>query len=245
MKKKSIFLLAHQDDEIGISKVLSNELESDNEVICIFITDGGEKSDIRNQESLYVLGKIGVNLDNIIFLGKELNFKDGALSKSSRSLKDWLSRYIKKNSPVSSIYVPAYEGGHQDHDALHVAALNASHENGLVDNMFQFPLYNRYKCIGPFFCVMRPLPSNGKIIKINMTIRDRIKTLFYCLKYPSQLKTWIILFPFFIFYFLLNSYQVIQKVDRKRIFQKPHNGILLYEYRKFYDWDRFQKDMTN
>ena len=245
MKKKSVFLLAHQDDEIGITKVILNELESNNEVICIFVTDGGKKSDVRNLESIYVLGKIGVNPNNIIFLGKELNFKDGILSKSYRVLKDWLSSYIRDNNSISTIYVPAYEGGHQDHDALHVAALNASDENGLIENVFQFPLYNRYGCRGPFFCVMKPLASNGKIIKINMTTKDRVQTLLYCLKYPSQLKTWIVLFPFFIFYYLLNSHQVIQKVDRKRIFQKPHNGILLYEYRKFYDWNSFQKDISN
>ena len=66
MKKKSVFLLAHQDDEIGITKVILNELESNNEVICIFVTDGGKKSDVRNLESIYVLGKIGVNPNNII-----------------------------------------------------------------------------------------------------------------------------------------------------------------------------------
>ena len=242
MKKKAIFLFAHQDDEVGITKVILNELADDNEVICIFITDGGKKNEIRNQESISVLVKIGVNKKNIYFLGKEFKFKDGMLSKKIKDLQAWISKYIKDNNHISSMYVTAYEGGHQDHDALHVATVKAAYENGVIDSLYQFPLYNRYKCIGPFFSVMKPLSANGKVIKINMTIKERVQALFYCLQYSSQLKTWIGLFPFFLIYYLMNSHQIIQKVPRERIDQKPHEGTLLYEYRKYYDWSSFAED---
>ena len=123
----------------------------------------------------------------IIFI--RLNFKDGHLSKNISKLSDWINSFLSKVENIESMYVTAYEGGHQDHDALHVATVIASKKNNLKNKLFQFPLYNSYKCLKPFFAVLSPLPVNGEIIKIPISLKDRIKGTLFCLSYPSQIKT--------------------------------------------------------
>ncbi len=244
MKNNIIFFFAHQDDELGIISIIENYANQDNSnVICLFMTDGGLKSETRNHESTKVLKRIGVQSKNIRFIGKDLNFKDGHLSKNISKLSDWINSFLSKVENIESMYVTAYEGGHQDHDALHVATVIASKKNNLKNKLFQFPLYNSYKCLKPFFAVLSPLPVNGEIIKIPISLKDRIKGTLFCLSYPSQIKTWIGLFPFFLFYFLTNNSLKIQKVSVERVLEKPHEGSLLYETRKFYTWDKFSKDI--
>ena len=74
-------------------------------------------------------------------------------------------------------YVPAWEGGHPDHDALNAATLIARKRINQEDiKIYQFSLYNAYRCRKPFFRVSYPLKKNGDVlidiipIKIDLNI---------------------------------------------------------------------------
>ena len=240
-----VFLFAHQDDEVGLISLIKKKIDNGYDVVCAFLTDGGSRYEIRNKESLSVLNKNGVKIENIIFAGKENNLKDGELSKNTIKLKKWLLNFFKSINNIDSIYVTAYEGGHQDHDALHCASVIALNEIDLLDDVYQFPLYNKFNCIGRFFRVLTPLKENGEFINIKLSIHERLMSVIYCLYYPSQYKTWIGLLPFFILHYILNNTLKLQKVSIKRLRERPHSGKLLYESRGFYTWEKFANDIDS
>ena len=80
MKKNKFYLLAHQDDEFGVFIDIYNSLKKYN-IYIFYLTNGSNKKkvnsklSIRDQESLKVLKQIGIQENNIIFLGKNLNVK--------------------------------------------------------------------------------------------------------------------------------------------------------------------------
>ena len=240
-----IFLFAHQDDEVGIISLIKRKIDQGANVICVFATDGGKNFRSRNKESLSVLNNVGVKSKNILFVGKSENFMDGYLSKKAITLKKWLIKFFLSMKDIDSIYVTAYEGGHQDHDALHHISVIALNELNLLDKLFQFPLYNKFNCLGPFFSVLKPLSENGKTIDFELTILERLKSIIYCLYYPSQYKTWIGLLPFFIMHHIFYKKLKIQKASIQRLSQRPHDGALLYESRGFYTFEKIQQDLKN
>ena len=75
--KNSVFILSHQDDEIGIFEPLRLAIKNKENVIVFYMTSGSIIKEIsknklfhRDQESLYVLKKFGVKNKNIIFFGR-------------------------------------------------------------------------------------------------------------------------------------------------------------------------------
>lgn len=234
-----IFLFAHQDDEFAIYQIISDEIASGSNVYCAYLTDGvpiGHSSERRNQESILALTKLGVVRENILFMGDILEIADGKLIDNLKKAKDSLIGWIYSAGNVRNIYLPAWEGGHPDHDSLHAIGVIAAFESNLLDIVFQYPLYNSYRCIGPLFRVLYPLPSNGEVIYKKMSWINRFRFLRLILCYPSQKVTWIGLLPFVFIHYFLSGTQSLQKVSLKRLVERPHIGKLYYEKRHFYTW---------
>lgn len=232
----AIFVFAHQDDEFGIFAVIERLVASAGTVHCIYLTDGAygnQSADRRNNESLRVLGKIGVPRSNVHFLGQSLGIRDGTLHENLSAAFQALQERMKNYSPVSEVYLPAWEGGHQDHDAVHLVGVAASASLGLLDRTFQFSLYHGYKLIGPLFRVMSPLPANGHAQTEPVPWRKRFAYSLLCFYYPSQWKTWIGLLPFVVFKYLTHGKQHRQPVSPGRLLEPPHPGRPLYERRMF------------
>ena len=239
-KSAALFLFAHQDDEFGVFQKILDERQKGHRVCCAYLTDGvfsGGSSRRRNQESLSVLMQLGVQEQNVYFMGNLLSIPDAGLPEHLESAANWIREWLTGFPQVSSIYIPAWEGGHHDHDALHAITVTITSEMCLSERVRQFSLYNGYGCVGPLFRVCVPLPSNGAIKKINIPWLNRFKFLRYCLSYPSQAKTWIGLFPFVVFHYLFNGKQLLQPVSFERIHHRPHEGKLYYERRGFSTWE--------
>lgn len=242
--KCSVFLFPHQDDEFGIFQVLSNEVRKGCDVRCIYLTDGGFKADKRNKESLNVLKKIGVKSEQVLFQGQLLEINDGELVYNLNKATKWLLLYLKSLGDIDFIYVPSWEGGHPDHDALHALTVFAANILGLVDNVRQFSLYNGFKCRASFYRVMSPLEENGQIEYHIIPILERIKFIRMCLGYPSQALTWLGLFPFAFYKYLFKGRQCLQKVSLERLCIRPHKGRLYYESRGFETWNKMQSKVN-
>ena len=78
--KNHIFLFSHQDDEIAIFKTIKDSINTNKNVLIIYLTNGNiSKSDNtyfilkRENESKRVLAKLGVSSHNILFMGKKLH----------------------------------------------------------------------------------------------------------------------------------------------------------------------------
>jgi LmbE family N-acetylglucosaminyl deacetylase len=152
-RASALFLFAHQDDEFGVFQVIEDCLRQGMRVRCAYLTHGANGSAAtRNAESLAVLGQLGVARDDIFFAGDQLGICDARLSRHMAAAGA---------EQVALVCLPAWEGGHHDHDALHVLGLHTAERLGLGGSVRQYALYNAFRCPGPFFRVMSPLAANG------------------------------------------------------------------------------------
>ncbi|MDB5963240.1 MAG: N-acetylglucosaminylphosphatidylinositol deacetylase [Massilia sp.] len=235
----ALFLFAHQDDEFGVFDVIEQCRSRQMQIECAYFTRGTpELRARRNEESRRVLHTLGVSERMIAFAGDELGIDDGKLSLHLDVAFAWLLAWAARSEKIDLICIPAWEGGHHDHDALHALAVGMAEKVGMLARLRQYALYNRRKRIGPFFNVLSPLAENGDIYSNVIGWRKRFKYLRLCLSYPSQRGTWIGLFPFVLLRYLVHGTQTLQKVDPQRILERPHPGLLYYEYRQFERWDR-------
>lgn len=247
----TLFLFAHQDDEFAVFQKIMDEQRSGRRVFCAYLTDGvskGQPSLRRNRESLAVLGQLGVQEEDIFFVGDTLSIPDGRLPDHLNFAMTWIENWLSCHQKVSAIYLPAWEGGHHDHDALHAIGVMTAEKNGLMEIVRQFPLYNGHKCTGPLFRVLLPLPENGNFEVVKIAWPNRFRFLRYCLSYPSQTISWVGLFPFVLFHYIFHGTQFLQTVSLERIRHRPHDGSLYYERRNFFTWERMSArlfDCTN
>jgi hypothetical protein len=237
----SIFFFAHQDDEFGVFQTIVDEVLAGNKVYCIYFTDGvrsGISPKKRNGESLKVLEKLGVPPESVMFIGENLMISDGTLVDCLPRAKQWLSIWLSNIPTIQNIYIPAWEGGHPDHDSLHAVVVIVAKYLNLLDHVWQFPLYNGYRCWGKFFRVLSPLPTNGFAKKKKISIANRLRFLTYVFHYPSQAVTWFGLSPFVLMHFILSGSQYLQRISITQIKCPPHTGNLYYEKRRFCTWGK-------
>jgi hypothetical protein len=234
----ALFLFAHQDDEFGVFAQIEQELLAGRRVRCVYVTDGAATacSEVRNAESRAVLQKLGVATDDIIFVGRQLRIRDGQLHQNVGAFADWFNGFVDLHPMLAVCFVPAWEGGHPDHDLVHAIAVNSLTKREGIKKVWQYPLYNGRNCPGPLFSTLSPLPENGFVNQSPIGWRDRLRYVRLCLSYPSQWRTWIGLFPFACAHYVCHGVQQLQYVDNARILQPPHARPLYYERRGFLDW---------
>jgi LmbE family N-acetylglucosaminyl deacetylase len=235
----ALFLFAHQDDEVGVFHRISECVQSGLLVRCVYLTDGsnaGATPAQRNRESLRVLSQLGVLSEGVVFAGGVMSIGGGELPHRLEEAGGWLRRWLGSFIDIDSIHVPAWEGGHHDHDALHALAVRIASELNVLNRVWQFSLYHGKGCIYPFFKVLTPLHENGVVAATRIPWSVRGRYLRFCLSYPAQYKTWIGLFPFVLLHYLRRGMQELQPVSVQRLAERPHPGLLYYEHRKFFTW---------
>lgn len=231
-----VFLFAHQDDEFGAYASIHNALRLGKRVLCIFFTDGtfnGQSSTRRNKESMRVLTRLGVPEENIHFLGGLFSIPDGRLHKYLDPAFSASVEILKASGQIDRLHILAWEGGHQDHDSVHVIGVALAVVLNVVERTVQFSLYNGAALHGPFFRVFAPLPDNGEVTRSKVPWADRLKYLRYCTWYRSQVKSWVGLFPFVLWHYLVSGEHRQQPINVRRLNESPHSGRPLYERRGF------------
>lgn len=244
----ALFFFAHQDDEFGVFQQIFDEVRNGRRVCCIYLTDGGTTKATpkqRNQESITVLKQLGVHDQDIFFAGSYLSIPDAHLPDHLQKAAKWLGEWFTGISNLTAIYVPAWEGGHHDHDALHAIVVKIADEKGLLHLTYQFPLYNGLECLAPLFKVFTPIQSNGFIKSRKIPLSNRLRFLKFCLSYPSQAKTWLGLFPFVLFHYVGRGTQILQPTSVERLKQRPHKGPLYYERRRFFTWQEMESRLSD
>ena len=247
MGTTALFFFAHQDDEFGVFERILRARDKGLRVCCAYLTSGvppGTPPARRNAESIRVLSQLGVAAGDACFAGEELGIGDGELVRHLCRAVDWITGWIGTFDALQEVYVPAWEGGHPDHDALHAAVVVAALRSSPTVRLHQFPLYNGYRCVGPLFRVFEPLPANGPAESVPIAWRHRLRFLRYCLSYPSQAKSWFGLFPFTLCHYVLHGVERTQQVRLQRLRERPHGGPLYYERRGFCTWKEMQSAVT-
>lgn len=234
----ALFLFAHQDDEFGVFSRLEWEQRVGRRVYCVYATDGAATAaaDIRDAESRAVLRRLGVAIGDILFIGRQLGIGDGRLHAHADVLAGWLDAFLDSHPAIEACFVPAWEGGHPDHDLLHAIAVQLLAARDQLEKVRQYSIYHGRGCSGPLFRVLSPIPENGPVERQAIGWCDRLRYVLLCLAYPSQWRTWTGLFPFVCLRYLWGGVQQLQQVDISRLAEPPHAGRLYYERRGFLKW---------
>ncbi len=242
----SFYLFAHQDDEFGVLHQIEQDLASGRQVSVAYLT-AGTRSPMspvrRNRESLRVLSALGVQSDQVFFAGEALGIDDGLLLDKLPEASAWLSHRLLYLTGNDRVYIPAWEGGHPDHDALHAVAVHSC-RSALCWTLRQYPLYNARGCRNPWFKVLSPIPENGDPTRSPIPWKSRARHLKLMLGYPSQWKSWLGLFPFTLWHYATSGAQSLQAVTPQRIHERPHDGPLYYENRQFSTWGKVNAAIT-
>jgi LmbE family N-acetylglucosaminyl deacetylase len=229
--KKILFLLAHQDDEVFIAPRISYELSRGALPFFIYLTNGmpaGASTNERDNESRVCLMRLGVEEEQIIFLGTESRIPDGHLVNHLEQCF-WSLVEKTKNHAFAEIYTPAWEGGHQDHDAAFLIGLALARRLGLENNLWQFYLYNGFKTRGRFFRVFHPLPNTGERRQRKLKLSAGISTLRSIFIFKTQRRTWLGLFPQILIHLIFCRTEVFDLGRVEQLAKPAHKGGLLYE----------------
>lgn len=245
------FLLPHQDDEFGVFYLIENIIERGERAVCFFITNGGfggADPATRDEESRHVLDALGVQVSDIRFLGSNHGLPDGQLSVLLPAAFEHLKKAAEEFGSPDLVYIPAWEGGHQDHDATHILGIAAAEFWGARGRLRQFSLYNADRCGLRPYRVLAPIAKNGLAEALPIPAARWMRYLWLCLSYRSQMKTFAGLLPFMAAHYALRGVQNLQEVSSSRVRERPHEGILLYErFRKtsFEDFKSSVSDFLN
>lgn len=228
----AVFLLAHPDDEFCCLPLIGAEVAGGRTVFVAFLTDGGLQAAVREKETLRVLTGAGVRPENVCFAGREQGWRDGQLHAQLAAAHAWVAAYLAGRVGCARIYVPAYEGGHHDHDCCFgiVAALLREGNVGGA-KCLQFPLYNGRGLPGPVFSCMTSIPENGEVFPFRLSAREGVHYWRFAAAYPSQWRTWVALGPASMWAYVIRRSVLVQRVDAARVLGPPHEGVPYFERR--------------
>ncbi len=234
-----LFLFAHQDDEFGVFAAIEQAVACGQRPVCVYFTNGAATvaAERRDAESRAVLLRLGVAAEDMHFVGSRLGLADGSLYQHCEQAFTATAQILALLPAPQTVYLHAWEGGHQDHDAAHVISL-ALAQRWPQAELRQFALYHGARLPGSLFRVLAPLAENGPVSRFSVPWPARWRHLRLCWGYPSQLKTWIALFPFVLWHALGGGAQQWQAIAHHRLQQRPHAGPLLYESRRAESWER-------
>lgn len=242
---KTVFFFAHPDDEFGaFEKIRRLRIEQEH-CLFVFCTKTTTIFKRRKSETLKVLSCFGVREDECIFLSDFADIQDGKAYQHAEILFQIISEILLGLPNLSIVHVPAYEGGHQDHDLLHAVVCLSVHKNDIDTDISEMYLYNNWKAGIIFFRVFKIIEKDSKNIqKLNISRGNQLRYLRYCTLYCSQWRTWLGLLPFVFLHYVLYQHEFHVLLARNsigHIWQRPHQKPLLYEKRKRCTFQKIQE----
>ncbi|MEW5801712.1 MAG: PIG-L family deacetylase [bacterium] len=223
-----LMLFSHPDDELWIIQRMKKIARQGDRLVLRWMTAGAkdEKSLIRRQESLRLLAYHGLGDADTGFW----SFEDGELINQMPALYEAVSGALDTLSP-DSVFVPAYEGAHPDHDTLNFIVSEALGRNpSSVRTAYEYPTYNGWKCIYMRMGVL--VPHEEKMQYTPMSLGDWFRFWRSLCLFRSQQPMLLII------NFLFGFQQLRQQLSRGESFRPlpkwcytelPHPGRQAYE----------------
>lgn len=226
--ERSLYVFAHNDDELSAFVPLRDDVREGREVYVVWLTESlflarpGE----RPGESERAMALLGVPRAQLHFWGEALGATgNGTLLLRLAAAVERLAGFVRELAPAT-IVTTAYEGGHIEHDAAHVAAVLAARHAHSGAVLREVPWYNGYRSrTVSFFRTLPggPPPRHDRVGPAELRLLWR---LVRC--YPSQavqlhagLCRAIV---------RLVRHGVPSRVIPQRTYlERPHAGRLLYE----------------
>ncbi len=230
----TLFVLAHQDDEIAFAPLLSRLKASRRPVCVVYLTDGGigrVTPERRNAESTRALASLGVPANEITYLGHALTVPNGLLFQRMSQVYSALEAHCGRIGALGEICTLGWEGGNMDHDAAHVIAMALAVAHDRVHRAWQVPFYRAAERGPPFFSLFAPLPDNGPVSRLELTGGESKLRSTLIRFFPSQWRSFAGLGPVILWHSLVSSVLKLQPMLLSRLWERPTAGPLLYEQR--------------
>jgi len=235
-----VWILAHFDDEYCGLPLIDEARAAGQDQLFLYVADY-DSAHVRAQrhaESRRFLGWLGVAPERVIHVGAGCGVPDGgvhtALATAFAALEAALA-----GEAVERIVCPAWEGGHMDHDmCCLLAAELAAMRHAPVEMV---SLYNAHRLPNPLFHGGRPLSANGPVRRVPVT--GGIGRWMAAVRFFWLQRAWLGLWPAMFWTYLRQGFGV-QRLDPRRLAERPHDGPLLYErmFRRPYDEVRAAAD---
>ena len=132
MSARRILVLApHPDDEVvGCCAAIARARAAGDAVFALYLTTGVPAADVewpwrrarhaarvqrRRREALAVARRLGLEVAEMS------DWPSRTLKRRLREAREWIRRAVARHA-IDTVWTPAYEGGHADHDATNVVA---------------------------------------------------------------------------------------------------------------------------
>src|SRR5579884_1362102 len=182
----ALYVFAHNDDELSAFLRLREDVRQGSEVHVAWLTESlfRARPGERPRESTRAMALLGVPAERLHFLGASLGVTgNGTLLVRIADVIERLTALVHELAP-GTIATTAFEGGHVEHDAAHVAAVLAARRAGSTARLVEVPWYNGYRSRTIAF--FRPLPGAGPHESDRVGIAE-LKLFWRLVRcYPSQ-----------------------------------------------------------
>ncbi len=227
--RRVLLYCAHPDDEVFLCAKMKEIMEMGNELHVAWLTSGDlfGQGELREKELTLAADMLGIGPHNRHLF----RLPDMGLVRHLRQATDFVTTLIHQVGPTH-VFVPAYEGGHPDHDALNFVGYTVWQQIDRSFCLLEFPLYNG---TGPFFFLWLRVNSfpHGKE-KVEKHVLDdeeiALKTRLIDI-YSSQPRSML---PVKLTHWwrrlMRSSVEQYALVPEDRDYQlRPHSGPLFYE----------------
>ena len=224
----TVHVFAHFDDEFCAWPLIRQARAEGREQRFVHLVDyrTPRLAARRLGETMSFLRAHGFGPETEIHLGGGTGWLDGQLYRHAAPAYEALKAAIP--GPVERVVCPAWEGGHPDHDICAAMAVKLAAERGGAP-VDQVALYQGKDLPWILYRAAMPLAENGPSTAIRMSAGEWAHWLAQVRLFPSQLKSWTGLIPAMAASYALQGAFRYQRLDPRRIGQRPHDGSLLYE----------------
>jgi len=223
-----VHVLAHFDDEYCALPLIWQARREGLQQQFIYLADYRDAAmGVRRlAETRRFLARQGIGPEAVIPLGLGSGAFDQSLHRSVDLLFPRLLEAVSA-APVARLVVPAWEGGHMDHDACAFMAVALAARTGAPE-VRQFTLYNGPGLPGPLLRGGAPLRENGPVTPIRLTAAEQLRWMAGVRAFPSQAYAWSGIWPA-MFAGVLRRGFGWQPLTPERVAVRPHRGPLFYE----------------
>jgi LmbE family N-acetylglucosaminyl deacetylase len=224
-----VYILAHLDDEYCALPLIWQAAREGLEQRFIYLADYRDPALGRRRlaETRAFLARQGIGADAAIPLGLGTGAFDQSVHRHVEPLFTALTDAVARGGPVDRLVVPAWEGGHMDHDACAFMAVRLAARLGVAD-LRQFTLYNGLGLPHPLLRAGAPLAENGPREPVALRASEWARWMGGVRAFPSQLYAWSGIWPAMFAGHLARGF-AWQRLAAGRVETRPHAGVLFYE----------------
>ena len=223
-----VYILAHFDDEYCALPLIWQAAREGLAQRFIYLADYHDAAVAaqRLAETRRFLSRQGIAENAVIPLALGCGAFDQSLHRSIGLIYPRLAKAVAETGQLTRLVVPAWEGGHMDHDTCAFMAVRLAAQVGAP--IRQFTLYNGPGLAGPLLRGGAPLSENGPSTAVRLTPAEWLRWMVSVRAFPSQLYAWSGIWPA-MFVGMAGRGFAWQALSAERVLARPHSGVLFYE----------------